>query len=189
VFSIDIKLPTANHHGMAKTIHLLILLTLVVEVAYAQNQTGPNPKRARTPQDYRSGTLKEITEKLSGSESRGNKEETMVVDPDLSPTRVTVSYAGLTRRLLENKAEVIRQWARLYAGSMDTYTKAYEVEVLFRENGSNYWLAFTKRTLTSFWDFPGGNEPVDLFLIRMGAVKTAGKWEPVLLVESFQKPK
>jgi len=157
-------------------------------LCFAQDQSTPRPKRARTPADYQAGTLKDLASKAASAQSRGNKLETMVVEPDLSPTRVTVTYGGLTRRLPENKAEVVRQWARLYAGAVETY-KPYEVEVLFQENGSKYWLTFTQKTLTAFWDSSVWNKPVDLFLIRMGSVKTGESWEPVMLVESFQEAK
>ena len=164
----------------------LFLITLTFTASYAQDTTGPRPKRARTPEDYQAGTLKELAAKHSSTDSRGNKLETMVVDPDISPTRVRVTYAGLTRRIPELNKEVINQWARLYAGAPETY-KPYEVDVLFTENGSGYWLTFKKTKLELFWK--GVNrkdQPVDLFLIRMGAAKTSAGWEPVLLVENFQ---
>jgi len=152
-----------------------------------QEPTGPRPKRARTPEDYQAGTLKELAAKAASVDARGNKKETMVVDSDLSPTRVTAKYAGLTARTPEAKAELIRQWARLYAGAPETY-KPYEVDVAFIENGVQYWLTFRQKTLTSFWN-SASNKPVDLFLIKMGAVKQDDKWVPVLLVESFQEAK
>lgn len=173
---------------MTKLVHLLLLTLLTAIAVDAQNPTGPGPKRARTPEDYQAGTLKGLAAKLSSPDSRGNKMETMVVDPDISPTRVRATYAQLTRRIVESKAELIRQWARLYAGALETY-KPYEVEVLFTEEGNKYWLTFTKKTLDTFWDSDGWNKPVDLFLIRMGAVKVGNGWESVFLVESFQKPK
>jgi len=173
---------------MTQLVHLLLLTILTAIAVNAQNPTGPGSKRPRTPEDYQAGTLKELAAKHSIVESRGNKLETMVVDPDISPTRVRATYAQLTRRIVESKAELIRQWVRLYAGAPETY-KPYEVEVLFTENGNKYWLTFTKKTLDSFWDSDKWNKPVDLFLIRMGAVKIGGGWEPVFLVESFQKPK
>ena len=153
---------------------------------YAQEPA--RPKRARVPEDYQVGSLKELAAKVASAESRGNKEETMVVDSNLSPTRVRVKYAGLTARTPENKSELIRQWARLYAGSLETY-KPYEVDVAFKENDSDYWLTFTQKTLTSFWDSGVWNKPVDLFVIKMGAVKRGNKWVPVVLVESFQAAK
>src|SRR5262245_8329936 len=147
---------------------VVLLLLVLGDLCYAQ-QTGPRPKRARTPDDYQAGTLKELAAKLSSPDSRDNKMETMVVDPDLSPTRVRAKYAEITRRTPEARAEVIRQWARLYAGSLETY-KPYEVDVLFTENGNKYWLTFTQKRLTSFLDSQAWSKLVDLFLIRMGAV-------------------
>lgn len=177
--------------------HLLLLLAVLVISStsslqaqvpvQAQEPMGPRPKRARTPDDYRVGTLKELAAKAASAEARGNKEETMVVDSNLSPTRVRAKYAGLTARTPEAKAELIRQWARLYAGAPQTY-KPYEVDVAFIENGNQYWLTFRQKTLTSFLN-SAWSKPVDLFVIKMGAVKQADKWVPVLLVESFQEAK
>jgi hypothetical protein len=173
---------------MMKIIQVIVLLALVASVAVTQNTTDPRVKRPRTPDDYQAGTLKELAAKHSSADSRGNKMETMVVDPDFSPTRVRVSYAGHTRRLPEANTEVVRQWARLYAGAPETY-KPYEIDVLFAENGKKYWLTFTQKKLTAFWDSGEWDTAVDLFVIRMGAIKTATGWEPVLLVENFQKVK
>src|SRR5262245_62786183 len=101
-----------------------IILAFAIAV-HAQQSGEARIKRARTPEDYQPGTLKDLAAKVSSPESRGNKMETMIVDPHLTPTRVRVSYAGLTRRMPESNAEVVRQWARLYAGSLETY-KPYE---------------------------------------------------------------
>ena len=154
----------------------------LVLTLYAQEPTGPRPKRPRTPEDYQLGTLKELAAKAATAERP--KEEMMVVDPDLSPTRVKATYAGLTARTPEPKAKLIREWARRYAGAPETYTP-YEVDVAFTENGSHYWLTFTKKTLDSFWNSDKWNKPVDLFLIKLGAIKQGDNWVPVLLVESF----
>ena len=163
----------------------VLLLVLTCLTIYAQE---PGPKRARVPEDYKAGSLKELAAKAASAESIGDKQETMVVDPDLSPTRVRAKYAGLTAGRPANKRELIRQWANRYAGSLDTY-KPYEVDVKFTENGSDYWLTFTKKTLRSFWDSGASNKPVDLFVIKMGAVKRGDEWVPVVLVESFQPAK
>jgi hypothetical protein len=167
----------------------LVLVSLLSFVASAQEPTGPRPKRPRVAEDYRAGTLKEFAAKAAGADSIGNKQETMVIDPDLSPTRVRATYAELTARIPQAKAELIRQWALRYAGAPETYTKNYEVDVAFTEDGNQYWLTFSKKTLDSFLKADVLNKPVDVFLIRMGAVKQGDKWAPVLLVESFQEAK
>jgi len=167
----------------------VILISLFGLAAFAQGQTGPRPKRVRVAEDYQVGTLKELAAKATSAESIGNKQETMVIDPDLSPTRVTATYAELTARIPEAKAELIRQWALRYAGAPETYTKNYEVDVKFSEHGNDYWLTFSKKTLDSFWKADVLNKPVELFLIKMGAIKQGDKWAPVFLVESFQEAK
>ena len=153
---------------------------------YAQEATGLRPKRARTAEDYQPGTLKELAAKAA---NRENRKDEMVIDPDLSPTRVRATYAGATARTPEAKEKLIAEWARRYAGAPETYTRTYEVDVAFTENGNDYWLTFKKKTLTSFWDSDKWNKPVDLFVIKMGAVKQGDNWVPVLLVESFQEAK
>ena len=165
----------------------VFLIALLGFAASAQEPTGPHPKRARVAEDYKAGTLKELAAEATSAESIGDKRETMVIDPDLSPTRVRATYAELTAHTPVEKAELIRQWAMRYAGAPETYTKHYEVDVAFTENGSVYWLTFSKKTLDSFWKSAVLKKPVDLFLIKMGAVKQREKWTPVLLVESFQE--
>ena len=167
----------------------VLLISLLALASSAQEPTGPRPKRARVAEDYQVGTLKELAAKATSAESIGNKQETMVIDPDLSPTRVRATYAELTARIPAAKAELIRQWARRYAGAPETYTKNYEIDVAFTEHGTDYWLTFSKKTLDSFWKADVLNKPVDLFLIKMGAIKQGDKWAPVLLVESFQEAK
>ncbi|HEU4715028.1 MAG TPA: hypothetical protein VFS76_26000 [Pyrinomonadaceae bacterium] len=159
-----------------------LLFTFLSVTSYAQE--GPRPKRARVPADYQSGTLKELAAKAAQT----SETETMFIDSDLSPTRVRATYAELTARTPEDKAELIRKWAQRYAGAPETY-KPYEVDVAFKEDSADYWLTFKQKTLESFWKADVLNKPVDLFLIKMGAIKRAGKWVPVLLVENFQEVK
>lgn len=171
--------------------HFILLLALMLgsNLAYGQGSLGAKPKKPRTPDDYKSRTLKEVTTKASGADSLGNKEETMMVEADILPSRVRVKYNGSARPLPQIKKEVLLQWARRYAGSIEHYTVPYETEMLFTENGAEYWLAVRKQSTTHFEQELKKGEAVDLYLIRVGAAKIGDKWEWMLLVESFQKPK
>lgn len=168
---------------------LLMILVLSIGQISAQEAAGTRLKRARTAEDYKPRTLKELAVNTSSnSENRTNKEETMVVTPDILPSRVRVTITGSTRPIPQIKKEVIRQWARLYAGAPDFYTKPYETEVLFTEEGDEHWLAVKTELLPGIkQDIKEGNE-VDLYVIRMGAALISNAWEPLLLVENFQKP-
>ena len=171
-----------NHFVVARLLAVLLLASLS---AHGQDSSGPKPKRARTPDDYKPRTLKELVTAGAGAESRGNKEETMIVYTDILPSRVRVKYAGSSRRLPPIKKEVLRQWARLYAGFPESYTKPYETELLFEEDGAEFWLAVRRddpflrdeRELRRGYEF-------ELFLTRVGAAKVSDGWEPMLLVDS-----
>ena len=55
---------------------VLIVCSLGVSL-YAQEATGPRPKRARTAEDYEPGTLKEMAANAAKQENR--KDEAMVM--------------------------------------------------------------------------------------------------------------
>lgn len=167
---------------------LFLALLLGGSFAYGQDSAGAKPKRPRAPDDYKPRTLKEVAAKGAGAESRGNKEETMVVHADILPSRVRAIYAGSTRPLPRIKKEVLRQWARLYAGFPEGYTKPYETELLFTENGAEHWLAVREGDLARFEQEFKRGEAVELYLIRVGAARASDEWEPTLLIESFRRP-
>ena len=167
---------------------LLLALLFGGSPAYGQDSPGAKPKKPRTPEDYRPRTLKEVAAEGPGAETRGNKEETMIVQADILPSRVRATYAGSARPLPRAKKAVLRQWARFYAGFPEGYTRPYETEMLFLEDGAEYWLAVREKSLPRFGRELKKGDEVDLYLIRVGAARASGKWESVLLVESFQKP-
>lgn len=174
-----------------KSSYVVLLLAILLggTLAYGQDPLGAQPKKPRTEDDYKPRTLKELAAKEADAESRGNKEETMIVHSDILPSRVRVVSTGSTRPLPQIKQEVLRQWARLYAGFPEGYTRSYETEMLFVEDGVEYWLAIRKESLPDFQQQLAKGEALDLSLIRMGAAKVSDKWEPLILVEGFQKLK
>lgn len=167
---------------------LLLVLLLGCNVAYGQDSLGARPKKARTLDDYQPRTLKEVAMEGAGTESRGNKEETMSVYGEIIPSRVRATYTGSTRKLPQIKKEVLRQWALRYAGFPEFYTGPYEKEMLFIEGGKKYWLAVKKKLLPNFKRELKRGEAVDLYLIRVGAARTSEEWELMLLIENFRKP-
>ena len=69
----------------------VLLLGLTGLTLYAQE---PGAKRARVPEDYQAGTLKELAAKAASSESIGNKQETMLIDPDQGGLLIRVLGQG-----------------------------------------------------------------------------------------------
>jgi hypothetical protein len=173
-----------------KPLQLVIFAVLSFSiVALGQDPTGLHPKRARTAEDYKPRTLKElVVKKSSNPQNRTNKEETMVVTTDILPSRVRVTLTGTTRPIPLIKKEVLRQWARLYAGAPEFYTKPYETEMLFIEEGNEHWLTVKTELLPRLKQDIKDRTEVDLYVIRMGAALISNAWEPMLLVENFRRP-
>jgi hypothetical protein len=178
---------------------LLLILSMIAapQLCNSQESLGPRPKKARTPADYQPRTLSEVAARDSqtGNPTADHEEGSrggdvnVIVNGDLRPSRVRATYAGRSRPLPPNKKNVLNRWAQLYAGAPMHYTVPYQSELLFKADGVNYWLAFKKDSVAQFKKQVKAGKAVDLFLIRLGGVWDRSKWEALLLVENFQKPK
>lgn len=166
---------------------LILACALGAGPFYGQDLPGPRPKRARTAEDYQPRTLKEIGVASKAESSREGGAE--VVLGDLFPSRVRVTYKGYARPLPGSKKNVLHSWAQRYAGAPEHYTVPYGTELLFSEDGREYWLAVNKELLPEFKEELKKGESLDLYVIRLGGIRKKGKWEWVLLVEKFAKPK
>ena len=171
---------------------LLVALFCWGNLAPGQDLAGPQPKKARTREDYKLRTLKEIAELGSTIASERDDDRkgdaTTLVHGDLLPSRVGLTYKGATRPLPQIKKDVISQWAVRYAGSLEHYTVHYRTDVLFGEAGVNHWLVINNSLLPRLKRELKRGRPVDLYLIRLGAYKIGNKWRWVLLVEDYAKP-
>lgn len=160
-------------------------------LAFGQDLIGPQPKKARTPADYKLRTLKEIADLgvpiASERDDDRKGDATTLTHGDLLPSRVRVTYKGAARPALKIKRDVISYWSNKYAGAPQHYIVAYTTEVLFSEAGVNHWLVVNKTVVPRLKRAFKTGRSVDLYLIRMGAYKTGGKWRWVLLVEDFAK--
>lgn len=144
------------------------------------------PKKPRELADYKPRTLQELAQLKSASDET-NKENRMI-QSDIVPSRVRVMYEASSRPLGQSQKDVISEWAGRFAGAPEFYTRPYESEGLFSEDGEKYWLAVRKEFLPRFEQELKKGEAVDLFVIKLGSVRSGEKWEPVLLVEKFIKP-
>ena len=155
--------------------------------AFGQSSPLPGNKKPRPPADYQPRTLKKIiSEETQVGASRAD-EDGMILHGNILPSRVRATYAGSSRPLTQSGRRVLTKWAQRFAGDPTHYTGPYETEMLFSENGTKHWLAVRKNVASQLGQEIKKGEAVELFLIRLGRMKTGGRWELLLLVESFQK--
>ncbi len=169
---------------------VLLLSLLSLHTAVAQELPGALPKKARTPDDYKIRTLKEIA--TAGlvllREDAGPEGEKFLLG-DLFPSRVRPTYRGTVRPVAPTKKKLIAEWAARYAGNPEHYTVPFTTEVLFRESGVGHWLVVKKSDLQGLKRQFKKGATVDLYLVRLGAVKDGNGWVWVLLVEKFATPR
>jgi hypothetical protein len=158
-----------------KTFHLVLFIGLALSggLAYGQGSLGAGPKKPRTLEDYKPGTLKQIV--VENAKSDG-----------LSPFRVRVTYTARVRPISTTSNGALHDWAQCCAGNPDHY-KGYVREMQFVENGAAYWLAVANELIADLQKEVKVGEAVDLFLIRLSAPVTKGKRGSVLLVERLQR--
>ena len=103
------------------------------------------------------------------------------------PSRIRATFLGVVQPLPATRKQLIADWARQFAGAPETYTRPYQTEALFQENGAEYWLAIREKNLARIQQELQIGDQVDLYLIRVGGVRKNGKGEWVLLLEEFRK--
>jgi hypothetical protein len=165
---------------------IVVIFMLLGMPVDGQDLSQPGPKRARTPDDYQPRTLKEVIA-LETTESLLNEEKDLILQGNLRPSRVSVTFTGSTRPLPESKKDLLQKWARRFAGSVEHYTVPYQTEMLFIEDKTEHWLAVNKNSIAKLSEQIKRGEAVDLFVIRLAARKTADAPEWLILVENFQK--
>lgn len=175
---------TSKNHAL----HFL-LLTLLLFEGWASGQEAGQARRQqpRRLEEYQLRTLKELAGLKPAPHDLRDKQERLVVTADTLPSMAQVTSTGSTRAIPPLKKEVIRQWARLYAGLMEHDAERYQSEMAFVEDGVRYWLAVPKDSpLLANQSFKKGAS-LNLYLVRLGAVIVGHKYDWTFLVEEFRK--
>ena len=159
---------------------LLFALSLTCALARAQSSFPWD--------EFKPRTLKEIVNMEADVEQRDQKENTIVFHADMLSSKVRVTYIGTSRPISKTKKDLIRQWAKMI-GSTEEYARLYENEFLFTEDSVEYWLPVQKKVSSYFDKELKKGDAIDLYLVRAGGIRTAGKWDWMLLVEEFLKPR
>lgn len=150
-----------------------------------QDPVEPVPKKARTLDDYKPRTLKEIAAE-SDTEVGIERDGEEVLFGDLLPSRVRLTFKGSSRPLSQSKKTLIFHWSQRFAGDPIHYTKPYQTEMMFHEGNSPYLLVINENLLPRFEKEVKADEAVDVYVIRLGGIGSKGKREWVLLVEAIK---
>ena len=113
--------------------------------------------------------------------------DTMFLAQNQLESKVEVVFTGKSRPIIKARKTFIETWFGMLRSDQNRLAELYEREYLYKEGEAEYWLP-TSRPITKYFDAelkPG--DRMYLYLISIGAYRSGGDIDCVLLVEEFQK--
>lgn len=143
--------------------------------------------------NYKPRTLKEITTVLFQESLKdpdvlitNDKDGSIILSHNTFPSQVKVLYKESFRKVPDKKKEVIAAWLRVY-GKPPEHLNLFELEYLFVENSTEYWLPVQKQVAAFFEKELQKGDKVNLYVAWVGARKESGSVDQVFLVNEFEK--
>ena len=135
---------------------------------------------------FKPRTLKEVT---SITTKAVRPDDSMFLAQNQLESKVEVVFTGQSRPIINSRKTFITMWFGMLRADQKNIGELYEREYLYKEGSDEYWLP-TSKPITRYFDKelkPG--DKMDLYLISIGAYRSDGDIDCVLLVEEFQKRK
>ena len=133
---------------------------------------------------FKPRTLKEV---ISITTKAVRPDDSMFLAQNQMESKVEVVFTGESRPISAERKTFIKTWVGMLRSDQPAYAELYEREYLYKEGSDEHWLP-TSKPITKYFDKelkPG--DKMDLYLISIGAFRSKGEIECVLLVEEFQK--
>jgi hypothetical protein len=134
---------------------------------------------------FKPRTLKEV---ISITTKAVRPDDSMFLAQSQRESKVEVVFTGKSRPITQARKTFIAMWFGMLRSEQKEMAELYEREYLYKEGEAEYWLP-TQGPITKYFDKelkPG--DKMYLYLISIGAYRSEGDIDCVLLVEEFQKP-
>lgn len=165
----------------AQILLLLILMSpLLISTTFAQGFPWD---------DFKRRTLKEIVSMDAKEIDDSEREKRVIFHADMLLSVIRVKYTGKSRPISDTKRDALKKWAQTFARNSDEYAAHFEQDMLFKEDGVEYWLPVQKKVSLYFPKELKEGEEVDIYIVRAGGVCSKKVCDWLFLVEEFQKPK
>jgi hypothetical protein len=168
---------------MRKSLLLLVLICvslLFISTSFAQDFPW---------NDFKQRTLKEIVSLDAREINDSERENRVIFHADKLLSVIRVKYTGKSRPVAEIKREYLKKWAQTFTRNGDEYPALYEKDMLFIEDGVEYWLPVQKNLIPHFSKELKEGEDVNIYIVRAGGLCSKKVCDWLFLVEEFQKPK
>ena len=158
-----------------KVIRIIIISALLAATALAQGFPW---------EIFKPRTLKEV---ISITTKAVRPDDSMFLAQNQLESKVEVIFTGKSRPITDARKTFIGMWYGMLRSDQKQFAELYEREYLYKEGEVEYWLP-TSKPITKYFDKelkPG--DKMELYLISIGAYRSNGNIDCVLLVEEFQK--
>jgi hypothetical protein len=163
-----------------KSFSLLLMVLLHYSICALPQQQDDNPWAKYLPRK-----LSEVIKANNSADMQQQQGVAIVVGS--SPFKARVIYRGQFRPIPEDKKSLIKLWMQSNNYSEDHF-QMFAEELLFREDGIEYWLPVQSVLIPHFKRELSKGESLDLFAAWIGVTfAEPGKREHVFLVNEFEK--
>lgn len=135
---------------------------------------------------YQPRKLSEIIELNQSALVEPNSRVHFLFTADSFPSRVKVVYTGKSRAISKENAEVVSAWAKVRQVDKKI-VDLFEREILFTENSVEHWLPIQKQLIPFLEQEVKVGDPVELFVIWIGARKEGKREDWVFLINEFSR--
>ena len=129
--------------------------------------------------NYQPGTLQGVEQQLAPPKSEG-----VGTTPTGLPVKATVLYGGESRPI----SDVNRDAIATFAKSQTNVAELFSEEVLFTEEGKDYWLPLQKQMIPFVEQELTQGDQVELLALWVGYSHPQGQVHHTFLVNEFCKP-
>jgi hypothetical protein len=137
--------------------------------------------------DFKRRTLKEIVSDYKDSECDNG----VIGEAGLLSSVIRVKYTGKSRPISDVKRKVLKFTAEslTVSRSREEYATQYQQEMLFSEDGVEYWLPVHKKDSAFILKELKEGEEVDIYIDIVGRIYLTEVCDWLFPVEEFRKPK
>jgi hypothetical protein len=142
---------------------------------------------------YEPRTLKEITNTIAANALKNpdvlvrddKKDVSIILSSNSFQTRAKVIYTGTSRKISDQRREVISMWLNTY-GKPKELLDLFEDEYLFTEDKVEYWLPVQKKVASYFGKELKKGDTVTVLVAWLGARKEAKSVDYIFLMNEFE---
>lgn len=144
---------------------------------------------ARSWDEYRPRTLKSVIDLHASNVAELKEEKALLLTGDNFPSKVTLKYLGKSRPLTGKRKELVEAERKSLRDTLPAnLVEMFGTEMLFREGDGEYWIAVQKPLLQYLPKEVRVGDSFTAYVIWLGAIKSAGKWEWVFAMNEFDAP-